>query len=276
MTTTTQAIEYALQLTLEENYDKHQLMPRLREEFAKEISNLKEFCEEADLPEKFVLDLLAQMALRKRADVPTLVGLLKHHFDGQHQITANALLKSAELDLVNWDDLAQVFILVADVDPVVHADLESFQYPMPMVCAPYFLENNLSSAYIHPHGSLILKDNHHNGDICLDHLNRMNSVPLTVNVETARMVKNTWKGLDHQKPDEDYTVFQRRKKSFAKFERSAFRVIDILEDAGNRFFLTHKVDKRGRTYCQGHHINTQGNDWCKAIVEFADKEPLRE
>jgi DNA-directed RNA polymerase len=43
---------------------------------------------------------------------------------------------------------------------------------------------------------------------------------------------------------------------------------------GNRFWLTHKYDKRGRTYCQGYHVSYQGNDYNKACIEFADGEPL--
>jgi DNA-directed RNA polymerase len=36
--------------------------------------------------------------------------------------------------------------------------------------------------------------------------------------------------------------------------------------------MTHKYDKRGRTYSQGYHIQPQGSDWNKAVIEFADKE----
>ena len=42
--------------------------------------------------------------------------------------------------------------------------------------------------------------------------------------------------------------------------------------AGNHFYLTHRYDKRGRTYAQGYYINPQGNEWNKAVLEFADKE----
>jgi len=38
--------------------------------------------------------------------------------------------------------------------------------------------------------------------------------------------------------------------------------------------LTHKYDKRGRCYSQGYHVNPQGNDWNKAVIEFAEKEPV--
>jgi DNA-directed RNA polymerase len=43
-------------------------------------------------------------------------------------------------------------------------------------------------------------------------------------------------------------------------------------EMGNRFYLTHRYDKRGRTYAQGYHVNTQGNCWNKAVIELADEE----
>jgi DNA-directed RNA polymerase len=41
---------------------------------------------------------------------------------------------------------------------------------------------------------------------------------------------------------------------------------------GNEFYLTHRYDKRGRCYAQGYHVNPQGNDWNKAVIELAEKE----
>ena len=41
---------------------------------------------------------------------------------------------------------------------------------------------------------------------------------------------------------------------------------------GNKFYFTHKVDKRGRLYCQGYHINYQSASYKKAMIELANKE----
>jgi DNA-directed RNA polymerase len=38
------------------------------------------------------------------------------------------------------------------------------------------------------------------------------------------------------------------------------------------FHLTHKVDKRGRIYSQGYHVNTQGAAFKKAMIELAKEE----
>jgi len=41
---------------------------------------------------------------------------------------------------------------------------------------------------------------------------------------------------------------------------------------GNEFYLTNKVDKRGRIYSQGYHINTQGTSFKKAMIDLAHEE----
>ena len=51
--------------------------------------------------------------------------------------------------------------------------------------------------------------------------------------------------------------------------------MSILVNAGNRFFLTHAYDKRGRTYAKGYHVNYQGNDWNKATICFAEGEIVK-
>ena len=48
----------------------------------------------------------------------------------------------------------------------------------------------------------------------------------------------------------------------------------MLAHQGNRFYLGHKYDKRGRIYAQGYHISTQGTPYRKAMLDFADKEPV--
>jgi DNA-directed RNA polymerase len=86
------------------------------------------------------------------------------------------------------------------------------------------------------------------------------------------MVQNKWKNLDKPKEDESVTDYQKRVKAFEKFDRASRDVMKLLLSEGNELYLTHKVDKRGRTYCQGYQVNYQGTPWCKATVEFHKKE----
>lgn len=264
----------AHQVELERLYNKNQLIPRIRSEFqhCKEM-DFSKYMEKNKLPIPFGLDLMIQMVLHKRASLTTLIGCLRHHFnDGQ--LTADMILKAAEMDLVDYDTATQMFIVIYDISEDVQAELDKFQFPLPMVVPPMKIGNNKQVGMLTMQGSIVLKHNHHEDDVCLDHINRVNAMKFCINMDTVRMVKNQWKNLDRPKEGESKEEFQRRKKAFEKYDRVAKDVIDILTQEGNEFYLTHKYDKRGRIYCQGYHVSYQGNPWNKAVVEFADQEVI--
>ena len=97
---------------------------------------------------------------------------------------------------------------------------------------------------------------------------------MSLNADVVAFVQNQWKNLDKPKPSEAFEDYRKRVKAFAKYDKSSREVIDALFTAGDRFWLTHKYDKRGRTYCQGYHVSYQAADWNKACIQFADAEPL--
>lgn len=172
-----------------------------------------------------------------------------------------------------WPDL-KVFVVKFDITPDVQEELDRYQFPLPMVVEPKEVQDNKDTGYMLTRGSIILRDNHHNADVCLDHINRVNKVRFSINTVTATMVKNRWRNLDKPKEGESRDEFAKRKRAFEKYDRTAHDVIGLLTQEGNEFYLTHKYDKRGRIYCQGYHVNYQGTAWNKAVIEFADKEPL--
>lgn len=259
----------AHQTKLEELFSKNQTIPRIKAEFIKEDVN--EFLNQKGIPLEFGMDFLVQMALHKRASIQTLVNVLYRHFKNA-QKTANMLLKCAEADLAEYDTQLKTFIVIYEISNDVQSDIDRFQYPLPMVVEPKPIEDNLTSGYLLHKGSVILRDNHHNDDVCLDHLTRLNAVRFTVNLDTAHMVHNRWKNLDKPKEGESHDEFMARKKAFLKYDRTAKDVMALLMQHSDQFYLTHRYDKRGRTYCQGYHVNYQGAAWNKAVVEFAEKE----
>lgn len=259
------------QAELETLFNKNQLIPRIRKEFVncKDFDFIK-YIKECNIPEAFGIDLLVQMALHKRATLPILLGILRHHFeDGQE--TADMLYKACEADLLDYSTELKMFVVKFCISDDVQAELDMFQFPLPMIVEPNKVTSNKETGYLTSKGSIILRDNHHNDDVCLDHINRMNAVRFTINTDTARMVKNTWRNLDKPKEGETKADFERRKKAFEKYDRTAKEVIDLLSPV---FYLTHKYDKRGRIYCQGYHVTYQGAPWNKAVIEFADTEKV--
>lgn len=261
------------QIELEGLYAKNHLMKRLRAEF--DVEGMDTFCTEHELPRKFTIDLMAQISLHRRAPMSTLVGILHHHFGDTKQdlqTCADTIWRAAEAGVVNYDPIAWQFTVRFDVSDAVQGELERFQYPLPMVVPPRPIQGNRDTGYFTITGSVILKDNHHEDDVCLDHLNRVNQIPLVINPDTARMVVNQWRNLDHQKEGETQKDFEKRLRAFEKYDRVSRDVIDALFMTGEPFYLTHRYDKRGRCYAQGYHVTTQGNAWNKAMIEFADQE----
>lgn len=261
------------QIDLEKLFAKNQTMSRLKSEFR--IPEIIEHCQSKGVPLDFAMDLLAQMVLHKRAQMSMLVGMLHHHFGREVpalQATVDMIWKSAEVDLIDFDPQAWEFVIRIDVTEDVYLDLERYQYPLPMVVPPLEVKSNRDTGYATIKGSVILKDNHHEDDICLDHINRVNQIPLVINPDTARMVQNQWKNLDRCKPGETKKDYEARVRAFEKYDRVSRDVMETMFMTGEPLYLTHRYDKRGRSYCAGYHVNPQGNAWNKAVVEFAQQE----
>ena len=112
--------------------------------------------------------------------------------------------------------------------------------------------------------SLILGiGNDHAGDICLDVINTQNQTPL-------RLATDFLSTVEEQPSQPIKTADQAHQ--WKVFKQQSYYIYDMLTKQGNKFWLSHKVDKRGRLYAQGYHVNTQGNPFKKAIVELYNEE----
>ena len=144
--------------------------------------------------------------------------------------------------------------------------IERSEYLPPMVCKPNELTHNSSGAYLTQADSLILgKGNHHDGDLCLDVLNLLNSVPLKLDTDFLSTVE--------EEPTFEITS-QDQQDLWIEFKAQSYTFYKLMVDCGNEFYMTHKVDKRGRIYAQGYHISTMGASFKKASIEFADEEVI--
>lgn len=236
------------QYLIEEKYNRFNLKPCL-EELVKDL-NLT----------KFNRDLVVYMLICKRATPATVVGVLRHHYESIQDV-ADGITRAIQQGLIGWD--GERLVTLINTTPELQAELDLYQFPLPMIVEPRVIKNNRESGYYTHQSSIFLKNNHHDEDAYVQHLNRCNAIPLSVNMEVANKVGNVWKGMNE-------TADKRR--AFLKFDTSTRTIMESLFEVGNRFYLTHKYDKRGRTYCVGYHISYQGNDWQKAVIEFADKE----
>lgn len=134
----------------------------------------------------------------------------------------------------------------------------------PMLCEPLKLTNNFSSGYLTHNDSLVLgSGNHHDGDLCLDVLNTMNSVAFQLDTAFLSTVEEepTFELNDQDKIDRWHA-----------FKSQSYHFYKLMAKNGNRFYFTNKVDKRGRIYSQGYHLNPQGAPMKKAMLELAKEE----
>jgi len=107
------------------------------------------------------------------------------------------------------------------------------------------------------------KHNYHEGNICLDHINRMNGICYQLNKPFLKKYSEAPTfALDTREKREQWEHFV--KTSYEKY-------IQVCKK-GNRFYLNHNDDKRGRCYCEGYYINTQGTSFKKAIIQLANEE----
>jgi hypothetical protein len=142
--------------------------------------------------------------------------------------------------------------------------IDGSQYLPPMVCEPLELTHNYSSGYLTHNDSLILgTGNHHDGDICLDVLNTMNRVALKLDIDFL---------CTHEEEPTFELDSQEKRDQWDAFKKQSYKFYDLMVQCGNHFYLTHKVDKRGRIYACGYHINTQGTAFKKASIELAHEE----
>ncbi len=143
--------------------------------------------------------------------------------------------------------------------------MELVQYMPPMIVEPLEVNSNRDTGYMTLKDSLILggKANHHEGNICLDVLDIQNKVCLKIDTQFINsFVEVPKKTLETKEAEENWHQF---KKKSDEMYRLVLRT-------GNRVWLTHRVDVRGRMYAQGYHLNTQGASFKKALLELAKEE----
>jgi len=275
-----------IQLEMEHAFHKNQALPRLREIYSH--VDILDHLKSKEIPETFGVELLAQIMINKSLPLAALVAMLEgtlerqeEHSMGEHlQAVASLLERCVDAQLV-------LYILTGNI-PMIHVkhevsaeiqeEMAQWQFPLPMVSRPMKLKSNRDTGYLSPlvnKGSILMNHKNHGQDVCLDHLDRMNSTALSINLDTARMTSNQSDKISSPRPGEEEDDYLKRVNAFTRFNEESKEVIEAMSVTGNRFWLTHAYDKRGRTYARGYHINTQGADWTKNIIELADKEVVQ-
>lgn len=250
---------------LEIRYSKYQLIRTIEKEFKEALSTYKE-----DTNFKFYCSLLCQMYLHKQANVETIVGILSPKY-GTPQEVANKLYEAVNLDLLDYNFDTKRLVLIYSLTPDIEEMLELYQYPLPSITKPKKVRNNFQTGYITIKNPIILNGSSwfSDKDVCLDHINKANSVPLTLSKEVINSVEFS---KPKRKSGEDADEYKKRVHQAKTFYTSSKQVMNELLSTSDKLYLTHRYDRRGRCYSSGYHVNPQGTDYNKAVLELVNKE----
>lgn len=251
---------------LEELFSKHQLLHVLRHEFTK-MGDDQIVVEPA-----MATEALVQLYLHRQADPQTMVGILSPKY-GDPQTVADKLLMLCEIDYFDYQESSGKFIVKYDVSEDVQEMLDRYQYPLPMVIPPQPVRKNFHTGYLSIQSSVILNGSEYfdDKDMCLDHLNRANSVALSLSMETVYSEEGKYL-RPTRNSGEDFADFRKRQKQADVFYATSVNVMETINSLSDELYLTHKYDRRGRCYASGYHVNSQGTDYNKAVLELANKE----
>ena len=250
------------------NIEKQKELEQL---YAKNLESSRIIQEYKDITEDpFELLVLKTAYLYKRVNVSTMVGVLYPRFTLEE--IQQKLEECVQKDIVDFDPNLGMFIMHWDLSQDVKDSMALYQYPLPMVCRPKYIKDNKHCGYLTFNKSAMLHDYEQDKDICLDHLNRVNSIPLKINYDIATQMKCKWNGIEKPKEGEAYADYLKKVKNYQKFCKDSMRILTELKD--ETLYMTHNYDTRGRIYAGGYHFNPQGTDWNKACVLFAEGKTI--
>jgi hypothetical protein len=178
------------------------------------------------------------------------------------QTMAEVIAIVANTGLVRITKFGSGKSIIVDTEYVLDGIPESLDHQIAYK-APALISKNFTD----DEGSMLLGSsfNAHKGNICLDHLNRMNQVKLQLNIPFLMLTKEEPKKLlDTMEKQLYWDEF--KEQSLDKY----------LEIGRKTFHHIHKYDSRGRTYAVGYHVNYQGSSFKKACVQLAKGELLNE
>jgi hypothetical protein len=257
------------QQDLETIFSKYQLLPELRREYGEFLSKT---IDKNNPDFELYVDILVQIYLHKQADIETMVGILSPKY-GNPQEVANKLITACEKDILDYNQNTKRFVVIHSISPDIEAMLERYQYPLPMIIPPKILRSNKSSGYLTIDTPVVLNGSSYfkDKDLCLDHLNKANQVALCLDFLVIDSPQGKY-SKPIKKINEDSKEYLKRVKQATVFFTSSMEIMRAIGDLTSKFYLTHRYDRRGRVYASGYHINTQGSDYYKAVIQLANKE----
>ena len=251
----------SIQKELEIATNKNQLKERLTK-IVNHTDDIQNKIQMYNLDSYIAEQLCVQLMIHKRITFSSILGMLYFIYKDADR-TSEEIINCLKAGLATIDIKRQELVVKYDLTEEQQKEVDTLQFPLPMLVEPKFItKNNENGYYFVKHGSIILNSKAPKYDVNLEHINRVNSIPLSINNLVAQNIPNVWKNSNSSMS----------RKNHAKYTRIAKDYCNLYATTGNKFYMTHKYDKRGRIYDVGYFINPQGNDWNKACIELYKKE----
>ena len=244
---------------------------------------------ELDIKE-LVMQVVACISLecQKPMKLVSIASLCARHLNMSDKVEAihtmaEIIAVLGETDLFDNKKTREGWIVISRVglDAEVTQYADNALYLPPLIIKPRKVRHNRDSGYITQRGeSLILGfyENHHDDNICLDVLNTLNSNEYELDTDFINQYEEQWhrEELSQQEYEElshaDREIYNMDAKTWKKFQEQGKFFQHLMIHHGNSFYLCNKVDKRGRIYSSGYHVNVQGSSFKKAMVNFKHHE----
>lgn len=194
---------------------------------------------------RLAINITAMVSLYRRLPLEALVNLFKHEQAQEIAHLAEGLTKGR---WIHWDPEREEFV-TSKLPVELERQVFDKRYPMPMLCRPRYLNDEQDSPYLTEGKSQSVLGEYSGQATNLPTLNALNGIPLRI---------NRWVMKEAPDPFKDDDKF--RRDSAAVFERIQ----------GQEFYLTWQFDFRGRVYARGYHVNPQGDDWHKHVIQFGE------
>jgi len=159
----------------------------------------------------------------------------------------------------------------------LNLDVSDYAYVLPsLTCEP--VETNKAAGYETMPFHIITggKLKQHDGELCLDHINRVNAVNYTTDKRIMNFTQPTFdsepKYLDKESRYETEVETESRRKQFTMWEEQLPHRLAVLEKTGNKFHYKNRYCTRGRTYVKAWHLDYIGNKFIRALVNTSVKE----
>ena len=196
---------------------------------------------------------------------------------------AEVIAMLSDTDLFDCRKTADGWIVLSRIgldEEVLRYAYNAFYLP-PMIIKPRQVRHNRDSGYITQRGeSLILGyyENHHDDDICLDILNTLNANEYELDTDLISTLSEQWHREELSQDEymelshEEKLIYAMDKNTWNDYIQQGYKIQTLMLYHGNKFYLQNKVDKRGRVYTSGYHLNVQGSSFKKAMINLAKKE----